>query len=302
MTKLKYLSLLTVIGVFVCAAAADGVLLIPDSGNDNVWAFDPYDGHLISDNFIPSDGRFVTPLTPVDSGYNSILISDQSADAVFEYGYDGVYIRTIADSSNGLDNVRGLTVYNDQIYVCVDSGANPDTVQRFNMDGSGQTTFASGLSSPWFVQFRENDVLVSDSGTENIERFDMAGNMLSPFHDSDGVSGIDFPQQMFQRANGNILAAGFSSPAGIYEYDSFGTQLNYYDASLSLRGVWELGNGKLLHTGGTIVGTYDPTNGEIVDIVNNTGSSFRHIGFTPLPEPTALVLILVGAAIGLRKR
>lgn len=303
MHYLRFFVAVTFTGVVVTSASAGGLLLIPDSGLDKVWAFDPFDGSVVNNNFIPDDGRMDLPLTPLDSGHGTILLSDQNADAVFEYGYDGSYIRTIADGpTNGLDNVRGIAVYNDQIYVCVDSGTTPDSIQRFDMDGSGQTTWATGIGSGWFIKFRGSDALVSDSGDDNIERFDLDGNPLTPFHDSDGVVGIDFPQQLCERDNGNILAAGFSVPAGIYQYDSLGNELNYYDIDLAIRGLWELENGKFLFTGGTRVGTYDPVSGEVVDIVNDLSSSFRHIGYTPIPEPSGLLLLTAVGALALRRR
>lgn len=303
MRYLRVLLVVAAVGVLVTSASAEGLLLIPDSGNDNVWAFDPFDGSVVNNNFIPADGRMSLPLTPVDSGHGSILLSDQNADAIFEYGYDGSYIQTIADNpTSGIDNVRGITVYNDQIYACVDGGTTPDSVQRFNMDGSGQTTWATGIGSPWYIKFRDNDALVSNSTGDLIERFDLAGNMLTPFHDSDGITGIDFPQQLFEMDSGNIYAAGFSVPAGIYEYDSAGTELNYFNIDLAIRGVWELDNGKLLFTGGTRVGTYDLTTGEVFDVVNELGASFRHVGYIPVPEPTCLVLLAVGGVLALRRR
>ncbi|MEN9668525.1 MAG: hypothetical protein RLZZ386_432, partial [Planctomycetota bacterium] len=41
----------------VSTVYAEDVLLIPNSLGDNVWAFSPFDGSLISNNFIPSDGH-----------------------------------------------------------------------------------------------------------------------------------------------------------------------------------------------------------------------------------------------------
>ena len=67
-------------------------------------------------------------------------------------------------------------------------------------------------------------------------------NNQTIFHDSDGVTGIDFPEQIHVSASGRVFAAGFSAPSGIFEYDSAGMEVSFIDtvaiASLGgLRGV-----------------------------------------------------------------
>ena len=56
-----------------------GLLLIPDSQNDRVMAFDPQTGDLYDENFIPSDPtNLSTQIQAVlHQDGNSILISDQ---------------------------------------------------------------------------------------------------------------------------------------------------------------------------------------------------------------------------------
>ncbi len=50
--------------------------------------------------------------------------------------------------------------------------------------------------------------------------------------------------------NGNILVANFSSPAGVYEYNSQGVQLGYYGIVGGLRGVYELPDQTIIVTNG----------------------------------------------------
>lgn len=294
----------------ICAAllggaamsASAGVLLVADSGNDTVWALDPMDGSVINNALIADATRFGTPTTAIDSGRGSIFVSDQITDGVYEYDYAGNYLGTFADSAQGLDNVRGITVHNNQLYVTVAGGALSGTVQRFDMDGSNQTTWASGIGSPWWVQFRGNDVLVSDSGDDNVERFDVNGNPLGALVDGDGVTSIDFPREIYELPNGNLLVGGFSPPSGIYEYDSNGNQVGNYATAFGVRGVWLLGNGKYLFTSGTIMGTYDPMSGLTEELMNLSGASFQHISFSALPEPTSLALLAIGALAAIRRR
>ena len=52
---------------------AEDVLLIPNSLGDNVWAFSPFDGSLISNNFIPSDGHLSQPIEIVVTPFETKL-------------------------------------------------------------------------------------------------------------------------------------------------------------------------------------------------------------------------------------
>lgn len=280
----------------VPGALAQDYLLIPDSTTDRVSAFSPFDGSIVNLDFIPNDGHLSTPIAAIPSGRGTIFVSDQIADAVFEYGLDGAYIGTIADNGVGLDNVRGIAVSNNWLYVTVGSGALTDTVQRFDLNGGNQSTFAT-VSNPFDVYFRENDVLVSNIDDDNIDSFDFDGNYNGPFHDSDGNTGVDFPEQINRRSNGNVIVAGFSTPAGIFEYDTLGNELNYYSVSTGLRGVYELGNGNYLWTNGSGVQTFNPSTGEVALV---TAGSYRFIH--AVPEPGTLALLLIGAGCAIRRR
>lgn len=256
------------------AGAEVRYLLIPDATGNRVMAFDPTDGHIISENFIPDDGRLVTPKAAIASGRGTVLVADQVADAVFEYGLDGVYIRTIANNStHGIDNIRGIAVRNGVVYITCASGTHANTIQKVSLAGVSQGTFAStNINSPLDILFRGADVLVSNSGTDDIERYDLNGVYLNKLVDSDSTNNPDFPQQMFARTNGNLLVTSFSEPVGIFEYDSSGVKLNYFAITgQGVRGVHELGNGEILYTQGETVAAYNRTTGESRAIHSNAG-------------------------------
>lgn len=283
------------------AVAAQQFLLLPDSGNDRVLLLNPLNGAIVNSSFISDPTRFSTIIAAIHDAQNGrILVSDQVADAVFAYDMNGNFIETLVDASDGLDNIRGIAYRNNQLYVTVggNTGGLVDTIQRFDSDGSNRVTWAStAVASPFDILFRQNDALVSAINSDNIERYDLSGNHLDTFHNSDGVSGIDFPQQIFEDANGDIWVSGFSPPAGLYRYSSTGTQLQYEDAGLALRGVFRLGNGNLLVTGGTRLDVYDPNTDSFTTLVNEAGASFRFLhlaDFTPIPEPATLLLGGIG--------
>jgi hypothetical protein len=289
--------------LFPLNSTAKGDLLVVDSLLDRVLLVSATDGSVINANFISDVPRFQTAINAINSGQNTILISDQVADAVFEYDLSGNYLRTVVSASNGLDNIRGIAVHNGRLYVTVAGGSLNNTIQSFKLDGSDRQTFiSSNLDSPWDVFFRGGDVLVSNSGSDDIERFDFNGNFLNTLVASDGASGIDFPQQIFERSNGNLLVGGFSPPAGIFEYLADGTQLNYFSAP-GPRAVYELANGKYLYSAGTRLAVFDPITRTSTDIINNTNSSFRYIErLQAVPEPGSWLLCLGLSGLVLSRR
>lgn len=285
--------------LLLSATAHAQVLLIPDSGTDRIWSFSPIDGSLINNAFITNDGHFQLPFNAIDSGRGTIFISDQNADAVFEYGYNGSFIQTIVDSTDGIDNIRGIAVNGNKLFVTLGAGAFNNTIQSFDLNGGSQSTFIStNLSSPFDIYFRQNDVLVSNSSSNLIQRFDFNGVFLGTWHSG----AIRFPEQMQERANLNVLAAGFSTPSGVYEYNAAGVQQGVFATGLGQRGVYPLANGNYLFTGGTRVAVVNPTNGVVTDVVNLAGSAFRYIELVPVPEPTTLALFGLSALAIRRKR
>jgi hypothetical protein len=239
--------------------AQQSFLLIPDWTNDRVCAFSPVDGSLINANFIPTNTTlFDSPKHALPTPLGTILVSDQLKDAIHEFDGFGTYIRTIANLAiNRIDNIRGMAIREGKLYVTVGSGTYENTIQRFNLDGTGQETFiGANLSSPFAIYFRDDDMLISNSTNPFlIRRFDLNGAFLGQW----GGTTIRFPQQITRRrSNGNLLVAGFSPPAGIYEFDAAGNQVAYYAVSSGPRGAYELENGLIMFTDGAGVKVFDP--------------------------------------------
>lgn len=169
-------------------------LLIPDWTNDRVCALSPVDGSVINANFIPTNNQlFDSPKHALPTPTGTILVADQLKDAIHEFDGFGAYIRTIANlQNNQIDNIRGIAIREGKLYVTVGSGTYQNTIQRFNLDGTGQETFigSASVNSPFAIYFRENDMLVSNStATVLIRRFDLGGALLGQW----GGTTIRFP-------------------------------------------------------------------------------------------------------------
>lgn len=286
--------------VLMAGAGARGqFLMMPDSTSDDVLLFSAFDGSLVNPTFIDGTGTLSTPINAISVG-NEVWISDQIGDNVFRYDQGGSFLGKVL--SGGLDNVRGIDVKGSRLYISnagTANGAPGVAVVVTDLAGSLIATWKN-VGDPFDVLARSRDFLVNDIGTsDKIQRFDGDGNLLGPFA---GPGLFSFPEQMTERSNGNVLLATFSSPgAGIYEFDSAGNKLNFWGVGTGLRGVHELGNGKILWSSGSGVFVLDPGTGLSTPVV--AGSGFRFI--EPLvPEPATLSLLLLagGFALGTRRR
>jgi len=290
----------------VCALAAlAGVangqyLAIPDSSNDRIMQFDPFDGSLINADFITDAGGdpfdFGTPKDVINVG-NELWVSDQIEDSIYRFDLAGNFLSTI---TGGLDNIRGMAFANDTIYVSNsgdNNGAPGESLVMFDTDGNNMGSFP--VEDPFDALEYGGNLLVSDIDNEAINRYAFDGTFLGVFHDSDGTTGIDFPQQLVARENDNVFAAGFSTPSGLYEYDPSGNQINFFDAVDGLRGIFELGNGNLLVTNGGGVWTLDPDTNTAVNVFDD--ASAQYIGFV-VPAPSSVALLGFGAMLTRRRR
>jgi hypothetical protein len=250
----------------------DGVLLMPDSSNDRIIALDPETGDIIDLNFIPEILDVGVPVQVIlhPDGQRFLLTrqAGTSGGVVEEYDLDGNFTGIFAPIGGQdpeiMQNIRGLAVHPDtgHILVAVSGVAatqNPNSVLAFAQDGEliGQfiESNAGGLDGPWAIIFRDNDVLVSDSGGDSLRVFDLDGNFVEVF-----TTDPNFPQQIFENDAGNILAAGFSNPAGAWEWDADGNLIDQYTVQGSLRGIFELPSGNILVTNASGVFEIDRDN------------------------------------------
>lgn len=275
-------------------------LMIPDSVSDRILLFDPIDGSLINDNFIDGSadtglGIFTTPLNAIQVN-REIWVSDQVADAIFRFDLSGNYLGIVNDSDgdgtpDGLDNIRGMEFAEGLIYVSnagTNNGAPGDGEVVVVFDPAGNNLGFFDTGDPYDIRAYNGSLLVSDinsesSGGEDIDRYTLAGvnsTFDETFVESDGETGIDFAQQITVRqSNGNVLVAGFSTPGGFYEYDAAGNQVDLLNAedgfAERVRAAYELGNGKIIWSGGDGVIVTDPVTGENTDIYTVNTLDFR---------------------------
>jgi len=248
------------------------VVLVTDWTKDRVLAFDAETGDLVDSMFIPTDSiALASPKQARKSPLGTITISDQITDLVQEFDA-GVYRRPYAPAggvnTSILDNIRGHNYRsNGNLVVTVASGANQNSVAEFDGDGNYLGNFiaagAGGLSSPFDILFRRNDVLVTASSGSKVLRYDLDGNYLDVFS-----SLTSFPQQMLELSDSNVAVCYFSTPSGIRIFSPTGELLKYYSAVTGNRGVWQLASGNFLTTNASGIHEIDSSSGNLIRTIH----------------------------------
>ncbi len=284
------------------AMSVQAELLIVDSVGNRVMLASSFDGSIINQNFIV-DNTLQTPTNAIDSGRGTIFVSDQLLDEVREYSYGGSFLGTVVGGAS-VDNMRGIAVRNNILYITVDSGANADTVQQFNLSTNSLSTFISdpSLISPsfWDVTFRSNDVLVSNSATGLINRYDLNGTPLGAFT----TTPVTTIRQVSLQSNGDIIVA--NAGGGIVSFNSSGVFQSAFGPP-SAFGVYPLENGNYIYGAGINLSIYNPNTQLVSPVLSGNQFGFRFIEFfdaSAIPEPSGLFLFGLGllSCLGLSRR
>lgn len=286
-----------------------GLLLIPESSNDRVMAFDPTTGDLINADFIPSDPTNLN--TPIQVILNhdgtGFLVSDQLNDVVQEYDLDGNYVGVFAPAGgvniNIINNPRGICLRpNGNLLVTLGSTANAGSAIEFDTDGNYQGVFLPGQGTSSFdvIRLADDSYMMGEINADAIYRYDASGGFTGTF-----TSINTFPEQLYQTSGGNILVGNFSgTEEGVVEYNSTGSQIGIYDPPTvgANRGAYELGNGNILTTNGNGVHEID-RNGNLVETkISGVSARFiTHVEETqPVPfSPWVIPLIIVAIILAI---
>lgn len=286
------------------SASAQQYIMMPDSTTDAVMLFDAFDGSLVNPSFIDltTSGIASTPINANVVG-NEIWVSDQLGDGLMRFDMGGNHLGNIV---GGMDNVRGFEVVGNTVYVS-NSGTNNGapgrsvvTIDVPSLTISGNFLVGpAGNGDPFDVLAFQGGFLVNDIAGENIELHNPAGGWVSTFHDSDGVTGIDFPEQMTLANDGqSVFVAGFSPTAGIYQYDLAGNQINFFNVGTGGRGVIQLGNGNLLFSDGAGAHVFDLGTGGVTQVAAASGRYFEYL----VPAPGSAAILGIGGLLSARRR
>lgn len=307
------------------AQAQVSVLLEVDTRSNRVITLDPQTGAVLNPTFITDANNaltwdFVTPRAAIQVN-NEIWITDQSPtiNAIYRFDLNGSFVGRIGGNvaGGGLSNVRGMRFIDGTVYAVnagTDNGAPGAAIVRIDPSGNILGTFSTLASggtigaAPWDIVSYNGKLMVSDGSSRALQLYNTDGSYSGSF--SAALNNI--PQQMFVRANGNVLlSANGSTPTGsfgLYELGSNGSVLKSWTGTpgLGVRGVAELGNGLYLisESGGSSasrgLGTIDPdgaqNNSNFSLILGQVNGGWISPAVLPIPEPATALLMLGGLA------
>ncbi|MCB9858215.1 MAG: pre-peptidase C-terminal domain-containing protein [Phycisphaerales bacterium] len=237
----------------------NGLLLVPDSANGRIMAFDPADGDLVDSDFVPSDLVHLPNPAAAILGPNqdTILVSDTAANVVQEFDLDGNYLGIFAPAGGAdvsiVASPAGIAwLPNGHLAVCVGSGANSSAVAEFDSSGTYVGNFiepgAGGFTSPRGILIQSNGQTLLTGLADAVFAFDGTGAYISEFVVNPGT----YPFQPIETSNGHVVIAGsFGARRGIMDFEADGTFLGSVapPSITNFFGVGELANGNWLVNG-----------------------------------------------------
>jgi len=299
----NHLRLLTFVVVtalsVIQAQAVVSFVIMPDSFNNRIATFNPFDGSLINSNLFDLQGG--TPVSAIQVG-EEIWVSEQLGDRISRWSSSGTLLGNIGGqfAGGGFDNIRGTAFIGGTIYVTNSETANNapgPAIVRISTTGAilGSFSTATFSSSPFAVMSFDGGLLVASSNAnDDIHRYDLSGNSLGTFHNSTNLS---FAQQMAIAADGNVLGAGFSTNNVVRMDVATGNILSSFTATAA-RGVYQLGNGNILWSNNAGVHVYDVVDQSSSLIYPGGGRHFSLFTVPEaVPEPTMLFSLGIGLAV-----
>lgn len=279
-------------------ALARADLMVCDSGTgDRVMLFSSQDGSLIDADWITDIGAvgwaFTTPKEARIVG-NEIWVSDQVTDAIHRFDMNRNYVSSITLHFDGLalDNLRGFGTDGTSVYLTVfPTTATRRGVVVYDLAGTA-TAFLPIASSLFDVEPFGGDLLISNEGPDNIERWTTGGVFLNNF-----ATGVVFPQQVEILSDNSVLTvSSIANPGieGVYHYDSGGTLIRFIDTQpakntfgeLVPRGAYLLGDGNYIITASTGVYKYDVVGDTFSQIIAGVNAQY----VTPGPSASACAM------------
>jgi hypothetical protein len=217
--------------VLACAGLASAQqLMVPDISNDRIMLFSAADGSLIDPNWISDAGGTFVFSTPKEARVigDEIWVADQVSDGIHRFDMDRNYLGVITAHPNGgtLDNIRGFGFDGTTVWLTVSAPTANRGVASYDTSGN-PLGFIPIAASIFDAEPFQGDLLISNTGTDDIERYTTAGVPLAPF-----ATDLDFPQQISVLDDDSVIVGatiGAAGNEGIWHFNADGSVRVYID-------------------------------------------------------------------------
>lgn len=275
------------LGFFASNANAQPFVMVVNSTTDTIVECDPVSGAVLGTfATMPVTGSGVTPKEALQVG-SEVWVSDQLRDCILRFDSTGAFIDMFVGPSEGLDNVRGFEVADGKLWVTCGSGTFNGQIAVFDATTRAFLFSVSLGGSPFDCFLHNGEILVPNDTSNDIDRVSLAGEFIGKFVDSTAADApLDFPQQLAHGANNDVLVAEFSSTSEYFRFDQAGTLLDSIDMAPASgsRGVYRLGNGKVMLSTGAGIYTHEPSEGTVL----LSSGNFQYINlYTPVSACSA---------------
>jgi len=276
MTRLS-LSLVAAMALATGSALQAQIVATANATTDKIMGFSPIDGSLVSSDVI-SVSPTGTNISAIAVGLE-IWVAEQIGDRVVRYDHGGNILGVIGPTfvGAGLDNIRGIALVNNTVYVTnsgTANGAPGSAVVAFDTAGNYLFHFATpNAPSPFSVMSWQGDLLVTGSSNDDVHRYTLAGASVGTFHNST----LSFTHQLAPASDGNVWVGVFTTGVVAKLDATTGAQLFSFPAS-SARGVYELQNGNVLWTNSSGVHIYNVSTNTSTQVT--TGGAY-HLNVLP---------------------
>jgi hypothetical protein len=303
---MKLVALVVALGATLTLVQASPYVMMPDREHNRLVLFDANSGALVDSSLMALQGG--TPVHALEVA-GQIWVSEKTAGRVSRWSAAGQHLGNI---DSGLDDVRGLFLTSDRVYVANGgtlNGAPGSALVAFDHAGNRLGHFLTGNNAPgpWSMvhfQYPQQQMfgmfVSSELGNDDIHFFGFGGTSFTTFHNS---AGIQFVHQMAFNQFGSLLATGHDSNNIVrFATDLFGVgsgEIVWQIQVPNPRGLHVLGNGNLLWSNASGVWVYDFGTQSSQLVYSGDGGMFSP---TAVPEPATLLAMAPALALLARRR
>ncbi|MFZ1936059.1 MAG: PEP-CTERM sorting domain-containing protein [Thermoguttaceae bacterium] len=273
------------------AIDSSGNIFVTDYDNDRIEEFDNSGNYLTQfGSYGRGNGQLIWPTAIAADLSGNVWVYDSDNLRLEEFNHSGAYVGQSNTYFVYPASVGGIAAdASGNVWVTVTSTNNSSPVHELSSSGTvirGVGSFGSGsgqFSYPHGIAIDSSgDVFVSDMYHNCVEELDSNGTFIRQFGSyGTGNGQFESPQGIALDAAGNIFVADYDNDR-IEEFDSSGNYLTQF-------GRYGTGDGQFIYPNAVAV---DGTGHVwVVDGYSNN----RIEEFAPVPEPSTLALLGVGA-------